>query len=307
MTTLELSTGASVVRIAPGLGGAIVAFRCGGRHVLRPAPTEALADGNVRLASCYPLVPWSNRIRDGRLVFDGREHVLARNFGAHPHAIHGVGWQRAWSVAETSPQRVRLVLAHDASDANRAAWPWTFRATQTFELAGADAGSAPRALLQVTLTIENSGADAFPFGLGFHPFFPSDATTTLRFAAEGVWRNDATELPLEHGGVPVAWRFAESRPLGSVTLDNVFTGWNGVAALDNHTSGVRTTLAADSACRFLVVYAPPAANFVAIEPVMHETDAFNRAARGAERTGFRTLAPGAAISCTMRIAASARD
>jgi aldose 1-epimerase len=249
MTTLELSTGASVVRIAPALGGAIVAFTCGGRHVLRPAPTEALADGNVRLASCYPLVPWSNRIRDGRLVFDGREHVLARNFGAHPHAIHGVGWQRAWSVAETSPQRVRLVLAHDASD----------------------------------------------------------ATTTLRFAAEGVWRNDATELPLEHGGVPVAWRFAESRPLGSVTLDNVFTGWNGVAALDNHTSGVRTTLAADSACRFLVVDAPPAANYVAIEPVMHVTDAVNRAGRGAERTGFRTLAPGAAFSCTMRIAASARD
>ena len=69
--------------------------------------------------------------------------------------------------------------------------------------------------------------------------------------------------------------------------------------------GMRTTLAADRACRYLVVYAPPAGDFIALEPVTHETDAFNRHAQGNADTGFRTLAPGAAFSCTMRVAASA--
>ena len=44
-----------------------------------------------------------------------------------------------------------------------------------------------------------------------------------------------------------------------------------------------------------------------LEPVTHETDAFNRSEAGATGTGCRTLPPGGAFSCTMRIAASALD
>jgi aldose 1-epimerase len=47
---------------------------------------------------------------------------------------------------------------------------------------------------------------------------------------------------------------------------------------------------------------PPARDFLAVEPVTHMTDAFNRVARGEAGTGSRTLAAGAAFSCTMRIA-----
>lgn len=92
MRIIELEHGHARVRIAPDLGGSITAFTWRDRPVLRPTPSAALADRNVRLASCYPLVPYSNRIRNARLVFRGRDYALARNFGAHPHAIHGVGW-----------------------------------------------------------------------------------------------------------------------------------------------------------------------------------------------------------------------
>ena len=71
------------------------------------------------------------------------------------------------------------------------------------------------------------------------------------------------------------------------------------------------TLAVAFVVRFvfhsLVVYAPRDAAFIALEPVTHETDAFNRHARGVADTGFRTLSPGGTFSCTMRIAASAPD
>jgi galactose mutarotase-like enzyme len=72
-------------------------------------------------------------------------------------------------------------------------------------------------------------------------------------------------------------------------------------------TGLHTPLAAVRACRFLLVYAPHGSDFIALEHVTHETDAFNRHAQGEASTGFRTLAPGAAFSCTMRIAASAPD
>ncbi len=298
---IELIHGAACVRISPDMGGAITAFTLDEQPVLRTAPADAIALRNVRLASCYPLVPYSNRIRNAELHFAGRCHVLERNFGTHPHAIHGVGWQRGWTVAEATPTRARITLEHDAVGANARAWPWPFRATQTFELARS-AAQRDEAVLVVTLTLQSLAAEPFPFGLGWHPFFSKSSTTTLTFKADGVWQNDATQIPVRHAAIPEAWQFERGKALGDLALDNVFTRWNGPLTLDPQ--GMTVTLDADRACQFLVVYTPPKADFIALEPVTHETDAFNRAAEGATGTGFRTLPPRVAFSCTMRIAAS---
>jgi aldose 1-epimerase len=66
MAALELVEGTARVALLHDVGGAIAAFTWRGRDVLRPMPAEAIAAGNVRLAACYPLVPYSNRIRDAR-------------------------------------------------------------------------------------------------------------------------------------------------------------------------------------------------------------------------------------------------
>ena len=307
MRIVQLASGEAAVGIAPELGGAIVSFAWRGCPVLRPTADSALADADVRRTACYPLVPYSNRIRDARLTFGGRDYTLERNFGTHPHAIHGVGWQRAWSIAEAERTHARLTLAHDPRNSGAGAWPWPFRATQTFALSLRESGAAPpAALLTATLTLENPGAAAFPFGLGWHPFFPLDASTRLCFSAQAVWNNDATQLPLQRVAVPAAWRFDAPRAPDS-SLDNVFTGWNGTATLETPSLGMRMTLAADRACRYLVVYAPAGAGFIALEPVTHETDAFNRSARGDVDTGLRTLPPGGVFSCTMRVAAASID
>ena len=303
MTTqsLELTAGAARVGLLPGLGGSIKAFTLRERAVLRSTPDEALAGSNVRLTSSYPLVPYSNRIRDARLAFDGLEMILTRNFGASPHAIHGVGWQRAWTLQAATSTRATLTLEHRAQGGDASAWPWPFRAVQTFDLTSSD---EQHALLITTLTIENVDAQAFPFGLGWHPFFPRDSSTTLQFAATGVWTNDATEMPAKRLDAIGDWSFNTPRTFGDATVDNLFTGWTGMATLASMEQGLATTIEADSACDRLVVYAPAGRDFVAVEPVTHETDAFNRAATGAQGTGIRVLAPGAAYSCTMRIAAS---
>ena len=148
--------------------------------------------------ACYPLVPYSNRIRAASLAFEGRRHALARNFGGdHPHSIHGVGWQSEWHVVQASARRATLELVHDARNDAARAWPWPFRAIQSIDLADDD----ERAVLTMGLTIENIGAAHFPFGLGWHPFFPRDASTILAFDADQVWRNDDTQLPLERAAI----------------------------------------------------------------------------------------------------------
>lgn len=292
---VALVAGDARVEIAPATGGAIASFSCDGVDVLRRTPAAACND--VRAHACWPLVPYSNRIAQARLDFAGRTYALARNFGDHPHAIHGVGWQRPWRVVAIEHAGARLVLDHVPADDDARAWPWPFRATQSFALRADAAG----AVLALRLTIANTGGEAFPFGLGFHPFFVRDAATQLGFRARGVWATDATRLPTTLGPALPAGRFEPARDPGAATIDNAFADWDGAATLNAPDRRLAVTLAADRAMSFLVVYAPERAAFLALEPVTHLTDAFNRAPRGERHTGTRTLRPGGAFSCTMQI------
>jgi aldose 1-epimerase len=300
-TQVSLAAEDATVRLAPATGGAIASFRWRGHDVLRPTPDEAIATGAVRQHACYPLVPYSNRIAQARFSFDGREHELARNFGDSPHAIHGVGWQRAWRVAASTDADARLVLEHAAAGEDARAWPWPFRATQTFSLA-ADASAAT---LAVRLAVENTGDEAFPFGLGFHPFFPKPAGTTLDFDTAYVWENDATQLPVERVDAARRWTGGAPRPLVDTTLDHVFEPSGGTGRVGWPSRGIEAIVDADTALDRRVVFVPTGRDFLAFEPVSHMTDAFNRAARGDAGTGMRVLGPGAAFSCTMRIRAQA--
>ncbi len=306
---LTLSHGDAQIDLAPATGGAIASFTWRGVPILRSTPRDVIAEGNVRRHACYPLIPYSNRIARGELTYAGQQHRLALNFGNHPHAIHGVGWQRSWRVLTHDTTAALLAYDHvpaDASlpdDPDRCAWPWPFRATQWFQL-GADADGAA-ATLRIRLALANTGTQCFPFGMGWHPFFPRNADTRLGFHADGVWENDDTMLPIRRLAATGMFDFDPPRRIDDSTLDNVFTGWQGAASLDYPDSGHAVRVRGDTASPFLVVYIPSRDGFLAVEPVTHMTDAFNRAAQGDASTGTRELRPGEAFSCTMEISARA--
>jgi aldose 1-epimerase len=247
--------------------------------------------------ACFPLVPYSNRIAAATLRVGTRVHPLAPNFGASPNSIHGVGWQRGWEVAAAGAADATLLLRHDPAIHGEGAWPFAFRARQAFSLDG----SASNASLVATLSIENTGDGSFPCGLGFHPFFPRTAATTLGFRARGVYDNDAMQLPVGHVPVDAARRFDPPRLVHDLTLDHVFSGWDGRATIAQPDTGLVVGLSAPPPASFLVVFVPSGQDYLAVEPVTHMTDAFNHAARGDHGTGTRVLEPGATFSCTMRI------
>ena len=291
--TVELRAGRARAVIAPSVGGAIAAFEYDGLPILRPTPAEALAVGAVRLFACYPLIPFSNRIAGATLHWNGNAHRLPRYLAEEPHAIHGNGWRRAWQLIDQARQAATLELLHDANGDAALQWPFPYRARQTFEL-------SPNALT-LDLTIENTGDAEFPFGLGWHPFFPRNAATELEFAARGIWQTDATRLPTHFERTPAPWDFAAQRPIGATVLDNCFAGWSRHAGVRWPDRKLQAEITADSTCDYLVVYIPQDKDFIAVEPVTHMTDAFHRAAAGESDTGTRILTPGAVFSCTMAI------
>jgi aldose 1-epimerase len=280
---LTLQSGESSVVLAPEIGGAIVGWTLGAMPLLRRPQPDAILPGDVRGLACFPLVPYSNRIAQGRFHWDGEDHVLARNFGDQPHTIHGIGWQRTWEVAAAGATSATLTLQHDAAGEQARHWPFAFAAEQRFTLAS-DA-------LSVVLTLRNLHRAPAPAGLGLHPFFPRADTATLRFNAARVWTNGADMLPTEAAAVPRAWDHATGQRIGTVALDNCFAGWDGKAHIAWTPHGPSLTVAADGLFQHLVVYTPPGQDYFCVEPVSHMNDAINRTATVPQH-GMRILAPG---------------
>lgn len=294
-----LDAGASNVELAPQAGGAVAGFTLAGIDVLRPTSANARAAGNVLEHAAYPLVPYSNRIANARFEVCGRRHQLDADPGVRPHSLHGVGWQRRWSVPARSPSAAMLTLEHHAEGADARAWPFAFAARQDFVLEATNRS----ATLTVTLTLANRDDKPFPCGLGWHPFFPRTAGTRLRFDARGRWESDAGGLPFART-IPEPDAFAAGRALGGAALDHVYFGWSGRADLTQPDTGLSVAITASQRCGHLVVYAPPDQAFLAVEPVTHVIDAFNRAAAGESDTGTVLLQPRAEISCSIAICAT---
>ena len=79
---------------------------------------------NVLEAASFPLVPFVNRIRDGRFPFRGREVRLAPNMAGDPSPLHGQGWLSPWPIEQASDREALLGFRHDAGE-----WPWAYEST----------------------------------------------------------------------------------------------------------------------------------------------------------------------------------
>ena len=278
---ITLRAGDSSVVIAPEIGGAMVGWLLGDRHVLRGPDPEALLRRQVRGLSGFPLVPFSNRIAYGRFTWEGQTYQLARNFGDHPHTIHGVGWQSPWEVMAVTLSSVDLALDWAAQGEQVNHWPFPFAATLRYAL---DASG-----LTVTLSMTNRWSRPAPAGLGLHPYFPRHPGASVQFRASGVWLNGADSLPHEHVPVPPEWDHSAGKPVGSAALDNLFTGWDRSASISLG-GGPRLVLTADEVFERLVVYTPAGKDYFCVEPVSHMTDAINRLDQP-HHGGLRVLAP----------------
>ncbi len=283
---LEIASDASVIRLLPELGGAVASWTRDGADVLHPVSDPNLLAQHGQPVAAYPLIPFSNRVGDGRFWFGGEDFQLARNFGGEPHAIHGNAWERQWQVTEASPSHAVLTLDHQGPAEQ---WPFRYRAAITYGLS--------QDMLLVSIRLDNTDTRAQPVGLGFHPFFPRTDDTELGFAAGGVWVAGADALPRARLAVEGDWRFEPQRRLAGAALDNCYSGWDREAELRWPARGVGMRIGASEPFGHLVVFTPPGRGYLAVEPASNMTDAVNR--MDIADHGLRVLQPGEALEATV--------
>lgn len=235
------------------------------------------------------LVPWPNRIRDGKWSHDGVDHQLAITEPKLNNAIHGLLRYTEYTAIDRDRDSVTL----SARIYPQLGYPFVLGTAVHYELV-ADG-------LRVTHFIENLGAEPAPVAIGTHPFLKiggvPTADLTLRLDAASHIEVDDRLLPT--GEVPVdgtEWDFREGRRVGDVSLDDAFGELSDEDGEVEHTltapDGRSVSVWADAEFGYVQVYTSrtfPGEEgdvAIAVEPMTAPAEAFN-----SER-GLRWLDPG---------------
>jgi aldose 1-epimerase len=267
-------------------GGAFVDF-------MRPTPEPSY--GHASDCASYLLVPWSNRIKDARFTFRGKNYQGRVN-APDGSAIHGTAREYPWTTVHADEGH--LSARFDARDHGGANAPFAFSARAEFHLDGRRFSN--------TLSVKNESSAPMPAGFGHHPYFRrflsgADDGVLLEIPCEECFELEAC-IPTGPP-VPIEPRldFRAMRPLDpDAKLDDCLTGRR--AGLPIRIAYPQSKLAVsfelDPLFENIVVYVPPGGPYFAVEPVTNANDGFNLYERGIQGTGVFVLEPGEERSAT---------
>jgi aldose 1-epimerase len=141
---VELRAGRLRCELQPALGGCIAGLWWQDAPVLRALP--AAEPSSALAAACHPMVPF---------------------------ALHGVAWQRPWTVLDQDESSAMLAYEHRADDT----WPHAFDCSHTLRLGDG--------ALELALALTNHSAQPAPAGPGWQAFFPRRPGHRLVVRASG--------------------------------------------------------------------------------------------------------------------------
>jgi aldose 1-epimerase len=222
-------TGTPVVRFGhggwqgvvwPAVGGSVGSLWYNGQPVLLDDPARPHP---VLRAGMFPMVPFANRIRSGRLrLQDGSTRQIGhQGLDHHGHPLHGTGWLRPWQVAQATAGCVVLDYVH----APDPFWPWPFQARLRYAI---EPGAGGAAAFRASLSLTCAGPEPMPASIGLHPWFAARPDARLSLSATGRWDPDDQGLCVIRGRAGAL----EQAAVGTLDLDSCLTGWSGAARLD---------------------------------------------------------------------------
>ena len=220
------------------------------------------------------LLPYPNRLRDGRYKHGGKNYQFDLTNPATQNSIHGFGYNApmvvdmVWKNAKETG--IKCSWQHDGK---HDAYPFRFTAEIKMILRG------PK--FEMSMTFKNDSEVDIPVGLGWHPYFKmSEKSDDSSLKIPDCQLIDIDDRMLPTGKKTPFKGFKRLTPIKNKTLDNGFL-------IENQTQNAETVLASAHGkltfwqetgakkWNFLQVFTPPHRQSVAIEPMTCNIDAFN--------------------------------
>jgi aldose 1-epimerase len=289
----ELRRGDAIARIGQ-VAAVLREFSVGGVHF-----TEIWDDAWVPPMGCgIVLVPWPNRIRDGKWTYQDEVQKLDITDLSLGHATHGLLRNTAYQVADERSDSLTLA----ASVYPQHGYPFILDTSVTYALG--DDG------LSVTHKLTNAGAEAAPFGVGAHPYLrvgehPVPELTVTVSGSKYVVVDDRL-IPVSVEPVEGTDKdFRGGRRVADLDVDVALTGLDVTDGKVVHRleapDGTGVELWADEVFAFVQVFTPPKfpgpgkpnqRKAIAMEPTTCAANVFNSG------DGLHWLEPGETWSAT---------
>ncbi len=238
------------------------------------------------------LIPWPNRLQDGRYTFDGRDYQTPLTEPERHNAIHGLTRWMNWQARQVDPSTVVMSLRLHPQEG----YPFALELEIMYRLA--DSG------LEARTTGRNVGGRPLPYAAGHHPYVTVGTDLVddaiLRIPARRFVEVDDRLIPTGRApavdGKPLDFR--QPHPIGELRLDTAFAGLepdpDGRTRIELRHPRGRPALALwmDAGYRYVMAFTgdtmPPERRrrSLGLEPMTAAPNAFRSG------LGLRTLQPG---------------
>ncbi|MDN3665463.1 aldose 1-epimerase [Algibacter miyuki] len=220
------------------------------------------------------LFPFANRIKDGTYTFEDNIYNFEINEKPNNNALHGLVFDKTFDIvnSEATETSATVELVYNETQQNNG-FPYTFSIALEYIFT--------ETTLDLKVKVLNTDVKAFPFTLGWHPYFLSDNLfeSALQFesskkmvfdnrmiTSEVIKNPNPSEIEIKDTPLDDCWE-----------LDKTHVTFK--------TPHYTLTIDSSEENSFLQSYTPPKANTIAIEPTTGVSDSFNN------KIGLKTLAP----------------
>ncbi|MFI6586086.1 aldose 1-epimerase family protein [Embleya sp. NPDC050493] len=195
------------------LGAALRSYTVGERTVIDGFGEQ---DDRITGGRGQILVPWPNRVRDGRYRWAGKDLQLPLTEPAGGNAIHGLLRWVAWQVVEASDSRAVLEVPLWPQPG----YPFHLRLRARYSLSAEG--------LDVAVTTRNLDTSPAPYGFGQHPYVTAGTAlvdqAVLTVPARTWLRTDERGLPVSTEPVTgTEYDLRTPQTIGVLRLDTPFT------------------------------------------------------------------------------------
>lgn len=230
-------------------------------NILRPYPDEPLAprDFNPLLSGMFPMVPFVNRIKGNAFPLCGKIIQLPTHHLDKHFYLHGDGWINEWEITKSEHALCCYVESEIEGTCH-------YSAKQDIVLLDNE--------IIITLTVKNLGEQAFPYGIGLHPYFKYENDSLVSFEPNGVWLEQHDHLPGDFLQTIPEYLSFHNKKAPNNWLNNCYSFKDDVNVNIIHGNGIEVSLASDS--KYMMIFRPSCEDdFICFEPQTQMLDAHN--------------------------------
>ena len=210
------------------------------------------------------LFPFANRVEDGKYSFNNEVYQLGVNNAVENNAIHGLVYNKLYSIKSqfVNEHYADLVLEYDYNAVN-SGFPFPFKIQLKYTFF--------KDSLDVKVSVQNKGELAFPYTIGWHPYFYSEQlnASTIEFKSH-------LKLEMDHRNIGTGLQDIAPQEYLSLKDKILDDCWK----LDSDYMVFKTPqynfkLSSSASHGFLQIYTPSKKNTIAIEPTTGVSNSFN--------------------------------